>query len=350
MQKAIQEIAGELVRLYAARLAAKGHAFSPDTPWQRQLEDSFEYEETPDQVQALAEIKQDMESPRCMDRLLCGDVGYGKTEVAIRAIFKAVMDGKQAALLAPTTILVQQHYATLLQRFDGFPVRVETLSRSVPRGAEEDDSGPKEREVDVVIGTPVAGKDVGYRTGPLGGRRGAALRGQAQGNHQKVQEFHRRPDPVRHPHPDSAHVHGGHPGHEPAAHPPEERYPVQTYVVEYSTDGADAILREISRGGQVYVLYNRVRTIDVMYQRLSKLVPEARIAVGHGQMREHALEDDLDFYEGKFNVLLCSTIIERGWTCPGQHPDRVRRRPLRPCPAVSAAGPGGALQPPGLPI
>ena len=322
VQKAIQEIAGELVRLYAARLAAKGHAFSPDTPWQRQLEDSFEYEETPDQVQALAEIKQDMESPRCMDRLLCGDVGYGKTEVAIRAIFKAVMDGKQAALLAPTTILVQQHYATLLQRFDGFPVRVETLSRfRTPGEQKKTIQDLKSGEVDVVIGTHrLLGKDVGYKD------LGLLVVDEEQRfgvkHKETIKKFKNSIDVLTlsaTPIPRTLHMSMvGIRDMSLLRTPPEERYPVQTYVVEYS-DGLvrDAILREISRGGQVYVLYNRVRTIDVMYQRLSKLVPEARIAVGHGQMREHALEDVmLDFYEGKFNVLLCSTIIEAGLDVP----------------------------------
>ena len=322
VQKAIQDIAGELVKLYAARSATPGYAFAPDTPWQRQFEDAFEYEETPDQLQAIADIKRDMEQPRVMDRLLCGDVGYGKTEVALRGIFKAVMDGKQAALLAPTTILVQQHYATMLRRFDGFPVRVDTISRFRTAAEQRETLKRLERgEIDVIIGTHrLLGKDVKFKD------LGLLVVDEEQRfgvkHKESIKQFKKNIDVLTlsaTPIPRTLHMSMvGIRDMSLLQTPPEERYPVQTYVVEYS-DGLvrDAILRELSRGGQVYVLHNRVQTIEVMYARLKKLVPEARIAVGHGQMREHALEDVmLDFYEGKYNVLLCTSIIEAGLDVP----------------------------------
>ena len=322
VKQSIREIAGDLLKLYAQRETITGHAFEPDTPWQREMEDRFPYEETPDQLAAIEDIKRDMESPKVMDRLLCGDVGYGKTEVALRAIFKAVMGGKQAALLAPTTILVQQHYATMLNRFAGFPVQVETISR-FKTAAEQKDilRRLKAGEVDVVVGTHrLLAKDVEFKN--LGllvvdeeQRFGVAHKEAIKKMKQSVDVLTLTATPI----PRTLHMSMvGIRDMSLLQSPPEERYPVQTYVVEYS-DGLirDAILREIARGGQVYVLYNRVQTIDVMYTRLKKLVPEARIAVGHGQMREHALEDVmLDFYEGKFDVLLCTTIIEAGLDVP----------------------------------
>ena len=322
VRASIRDIAGDLIKLYARRSASTGYAFSPDTPWQRQFEDAFEYEETPDQVTAIAQMKADMEKPQIMDRLLCGDVGYGKTEVALRGIFKAVMDGKQAALLAPTTILVQQHYATMLRRFDGFPIRVETLSR-FRTAAEQKQTIErlKEGNVDVIVGTHrLLGKDVKYKD--LGllvideeQRFGVKHKEAIKDLKKNVDVLTLSATPI----PRTLHMSMvGIRDMSLLQTPPEERYPVQTYVVEYS-DGLvrDAILRELSRGGQVYVLHNRVQTIEVMYARLKKLVPEARIAIGHGQMREHALEDVmLDFYEGKYNVLLCTTIIEAGLDVP----------------------------------
>lgn len=322
VKNSIREIAGELLKLCAHRESTPGHPFDPDTPWQREFEDSFPFEETPDQLTAIEEIKRDMEKPKIMDRLLCGDVGYGKTEVALRAIFKAVMGGKQAALLAPTTILVQQHYATMMNRFHGFPVKIDTLSR-FKTAAEQRKviNDLKTGMLDVVIGTHrLLAKDMGFKD--LGllvvdeeQRFGVAHK-------EAIKKFKRSVDVLTltaTPIPRTLHMSMvGIRDMSLLQSPPEERYPVQTYVVEYS-DGLvrDAILRELSRGGQVYVLYNRVQTIEIMYSRLKKLVPEARIAVGHGQMREHALEDVmLDFYEGKFDVLLCTTIIEAGLDVP----------------------------------
>ena len=322
VRSSIHEIAGELVKLYAARTAANGYAFAADTPWQRQFEDSFEYEETPDQLQAIEDIKKDMEKPQIMDRLLCGDVGYGKTEVAIRAIFKCVMDGKQAALLAPTTILVQQHFATMTNRFHGFPVKIATLSRfSTAAEQKKTIDLLAAGEMDVVIGTHrLLGKDVSFKN--LGllvvdeeQRFGVKHKESIKQMKKNVDVLTLSATPI----PRTLHMSMvGIRDMSLLQTPPDERYPVQTYVVEYSDALVrDAILRELSRGGQVYVLHNRVQTIEAMYARIKKLVPEARIAVGHGQMREQALEDVmLDFYEGKYDVLLCTTIIEAGLDVP----------------------------------
>ncbi|MBQ3425018.1 MAG: transcription-repair coupling factor [Clostridia bacterium] len=322
VRQSIQEIAGDLLKLYAQRETAEGYAFDPDTPWQQEFEDSFPFEETPDQITAIEEIKRDMEKPRIMDRLLCGDVGYGKTEVALRAIFKCVMSGKQAAMLAPTTILVQQHYATMLNRFSGFPIRVETISR-FKSAAEQKQILKKlaDGELDVVVGThrllakDVKFKDLGLLVVDEEQRFGVTHKEAIKQMKRTVDVLTQTATPI----PRTLHMSMvGIRDMSLLQSPPEERFPVQTYVVEYS-DGLvrDAILRELSRGGQVYVLHNRVQTIEIMYTRLKKLVPEARIAIGHGQMREHALEDVmLDFYEGKFDVLLCTTIIEAGLDVP----------------------------------
>ena len=322
VRQSIQEIAGDLLKLYAQRESIPGYAFDPDTPWQREFEDSFPFEETPDQLAAIDDIKRDMEKPKIMDRLLCGDVGYGKTEVALRAIFKCVMSGKQAAMLAPTTILVQQHYATMLNRFAGFPIRVETISR-FKTAAEQKQiiEKLKSGELDVVVGThrllakDVKFKDLGLLVVDEEQRFGVTHKEAIKQMKRSVDVLTLTATPI----PRTLHMSMvGIRDMSLLQSPPEERYPVQTYVVEYS-DGLvrDAILRELGRGGQVYVLHNRVQTIEIMYARLKKLVPEARIAIGHGQMREHALEDVmLDFYDGKFDVLLCTTIIEAGLDVP----------------------------------
>ncbi len=322
VKQSIEAVAADLVKLYAAREHTPGHAFDPDTPWQREFEDGFPYEETPDQLAAIEDIKRDMEKPKIMDRLLCGDVGYGKTEVALRAIFKAVMGGKQAAMLAPTTILVQQHYATMVNRFAGFPVNVETLSRF--KTAAEQRAIIKKLEageIDVIVGThrllakDIKFKDLGLLVVDEEQRFGVTHKEAIKQLKRTVDVLTLTATPIpRTLHMSMVSIRDM----SLLQSPPEERYPVQTYVVEYS-DGLvrDAILRELSRGGQVYVLHNRVQTIEVMYTRLKKLVPEARIGVGHGQMKEHALEDVmLDFYDGKFDVLLCTTIIEAGLDVP----------------------------------
>ncbi|MBO4297736.1 MAG: transcription-repair coupling factor [Clostridia bacterium] len=322
VKASIEEIAEDLVELYAERHDAEGHAFAPDTPWQREFEDKFPYEETEDQLRAIEEIKRDMESPQAMDRLLCGDVGYGKTEVALRAIFKCVMDGKQAVLLAPTTILVQQHYQTILRRMDGYPIRVEALSRfRTPAEQRAVIESLRQGSTDIVVGTHrLLGADIGFHD--LGllvvdeeQRFGVKHKETIKKLKKNVDVLTLSATPI----PRTLHMSMvGIRDMSLLRTPPEERYPVQNYVVEYS-DGLirDAILREIGRDGQVYVLYNRVQSIERFYERLRRLVPEARVAIGHGQMREHQLEDVmLDFYDGKYDVLLCTTIIEAGLDVP----------------------------------
>ncbi|MBR3504560.1 MAG: transcription-repair coupling factor [Clostridia bacterium] len=322
VKASIDEIAEDLVKLYAERHDSEGHAFAPDTPWQREFEDKFPYDETEDQLRAIEEIKRDMEAPRAMDRLLCGDVGYGKTEVALRAIFKCVMDGKQAALLAPTTILVQQHFQTILNRIEGYPIHVDVLSRfRTPAEQKAVVESVAQGQTDIIVGTHrLLGKDVTFHD--LGllvvdeeQRFGVKHKEAIKQLKKNVDVLTLSATPI----PRTLHMSMvGIRDMSLLRTPPEERYPVQNYVVEYS-DGLvrDAILREIGRDGQVYVLYNRVQSIERFYERLRRLVPEARIAIGHGQMREHQLEDVmLDFYDGKYDVLLCTTIIEAGLDVP----------------------------------
>lgn len=318
VKAAIKDMADDLVKLYAQRNAAKGFAFSPDTPWQREFEDAFPFEETPDQLQSIEEIKADMEKAQVMDRLLCGDVGYGKTEVALRAAFKAVMDSKQVAILAPTTILVQQHYQTILRRFSGYPVKVDTLSR-FKTAAQQRDTIRRlmAGKIDIIVGTHrLLGKDVAFKS--LGllivdeeQRFGVKHKEAIKQMKSSVDVLTLSATPI----PRTLHMSMvGIRDMSVLETPPEERFPVQTYVVEYNDAlTRDAIIRELQRGGQVYVLYNRVGSIDRFYEHLKELVPEARIAVGHGQMSEHTLEDVmLEFYNGEYDVLLCTTIIESG--------------------------------------
>ncbi len=322
VREGLKAIAFDLVKLYATRSKATGFAFSPDTPWQREFEDMFPYELTPDQAQSVMEITADMESPKNMDRLLCGDVGYGKTEVSLRAAFKALMDDKQVAILAPTTILAQQHYNTVLKRFKGFPVRVEVLSRfRTAKEVKDVLKRLKEGEVDILVGTHrLLAKDVQFHD--LGllivdeeQRFGVQHKEQIKNMKNQVDVLTLSATPI----PRTLHMSMvGIRDMSVLETPPEERLPVQTRVVEYN-DGVirDAILREISRGGQVYFLYNQVKRIDEFYTRLRALVPEARIGVAHGQMKEHGLEDVMmDFYGGSYDVLLCTTIIESGLDVP----------------------------------
>ncbi len=322
VKQSIRAMAFDLVKLYAARKAKQGYAFNRDTAWQRQFEDNFPFEETPDQLQAIEEIKADMEASSVMDRLLCGDVGYGKTEVALRAAFKAAVDGRQVAILVPTTILAQQHYNTVKQRFQGFPVKFEVISRFKTAAEQADilkrvESG----DVDILIGTHrLLGKDVRFR------QLGLLVIDEEQRfgvqHKETIKNLKRNVDVLTlsaTPIPRTLHMSMvGIRDMSLLETPPDERYPVQTYVLEYS-DGLvrDSILRELSRGGQAYVLYNHVERIERFYEKLRTLVPEARIAIGHGQMREHILEDVmLDFYEGRYDVLLCTTIIESGLDIP----------------------------------
>ena len=322
VREGLRKLAFDLVALYARRSKETGYAFSPDTPWQREFEDQFPYELTPDQAQSVKEITADMESARNMDRLLCGDVGYGKTEVSLRAAFKAIMDNKQVAILAPTTILAQQHYNTCLKRFAGFPVRIEVLSRF--RTAKEQKTllaELKDGKIDLLVGTHrLLAKDVQFN------RLGLLIVDEEQrfgvGHKEIIKQMKSQVDVLTlsaTPIPRTLHMSMvGIRDMSLLETPPEDRIPVQTHVVEYSDALVrDAILRELSRGGQVYFLYNRVNTIEQFYQRLKALVPEARIGVAHGQMREHGLEDVMmDFYQGSYDVLLCTTIIESGLDVP----------------------------------
>ena len=321
-RESVQKLAVDLVKLYGEREALRGHAYAEDTAWQREFEALFPYEETPDQLRAIEDIKRDMESGRVMDRLLCGDVGYGKTEVAIRAAFKAVMDGKQVAILAPTTILVQQHLKTFSERFDSFPVSVRALSRF---SSAQDQRGILKElrtgDLDVVIGTHrLLGKDVGFKD------LGLLIVDEEQRfgvNHKEIIKSLKSTIDVltltATPIPRTLHMSlSGIRDISIIETPPEDRHPVQTYVVEYNPSLIrDAILREMGRGGQVYFVYNIVQSMDRMVVKLRDLVPEARIGVAHGQMSGRLLERTMmDFYERKYDVLLCSSIIENGLDVP----------------------------------
>jgi transcription-repair coupling factor (superfamily II helicase) len=322
VRQSVKELAFDLLKLYAARESTIGHAYSKDTPWQRQFEDSFHFEETPDQLQSIAEIKRDMESKRVMDRLLCGDVGYGKTEVAIRAAFKAVMDGKQVAVLAPTTILAQQHYNTFVSRFGDFPFTIQVLSRF--RTAKEQKAiikALKEGNVDVIIGTHrLLSKDVKFKD------LGLLIIDEEQrfgvGHKELIKQLKKNVDVLTltaTPIPRTLHMSlVGIRDISVIETPPEERFPVQTYVVEYNESLVrDAIIREVQRGGQVYFVYNHVKMMDKMAEKLRHLMPEVRIAIAHGQMGEAALERVMvSFYEHEYDLLLCSTIIESGLDIP----------------------------------
>ena len=321
-KKAIRDMTDELIALYSKREAAQGYAFSADTPFQRNFEDDFPFTETPDQLKAIDEIKHDMESSRVMDRLLCGDVGYGKTEVAMRAAFKAVMDGKQVAFLSPTTILAQQHYNTMAARMLPYGVRLDVLSRfRSPRERKQVLSGLREGSIDIVSGThallakDVAFKDLGLLIVDEEQRFGVAHKERIKQLKSSIDVLTLTATPI----PRTLHMSlVGVRDMSVLDSAPEERYPVQTYVAEYSRLMVrDAILRELSRGGQVYFVYNRIQGIETFAQNLKELVPEARIGIGHGQMPEGELEKVmLEFYDGGFDVLLCTAIIENGLDIP----------------------------------
>ena len=317
-RKAVKQIAAELIRLYAARTSAPGFAFGPDTPWQRELEDAFPYHETPDQLAAIDEVKQDMEKTIPMDRLVCGDVGYGKTEIAVRAAFKAVQDGKQAAVLVPTTLLVNQHHSTFAERYASFPVRVAALSRfQTDKEAEEVKRGLAEGSIDVVIGThrilssEVRFKDLGLVIVDEEQRFGVEHKEQLKHLRTNVDVLTMSATPI--PRTLEMAVTGIR-EMSTMLTPPEERHPVLTFVGAYDEKqiGA-AIRRELLREGQVFYIHNRVESIDRAAARLRDLVPEARVATAHGQMNEHALEQVvLDFWEKRSDILVCTTIVESG--------------------------------------
>ena len=322
VRESVRMLAIDLIDLYAKRRARPGFAFASDTQWQREFEDNFAFEETEDQIQSIKEIKADMQSAHPMDRLLCGDVGYGKTEVAMRAAFKAVMDSKQVAVLVPTTVLAQQHYHTFTDRFRGFPVTIEALSRfKPPREQKRIVQRIKKGAVDIVIGTHrLLGKDVSFHD--LGllvvdeeQRFGVAHKETIKTLRESVDVLMLSATPI----PRTLHMSlSGIRDMSVLTTPPEERYPVQTFVLEYSDTWArEVIMREVGRKGQVYFVYNHVLDIDQFLVRLHALMPEVRIGVAHGQMRESQLEKVMvDFYAGNFDVLLCSTIIESGLDIP----------------------------------
>ncbi|HHY03728.1 MAG TPA: transcription-repair coupling factor, partial [Thermoanaerobacterales bacterium] len=322
VQQSVKEMAEELIKLYAARESVKGFSFSKDTPWQKEFEDMFPYEETPDQLVAINDVKKDMESERPMDRLLCGDVGYGKTEVALRGAFKAVMDSKQVAVLVPTTILAEQHYHTFSERFSSFPVRVEVISRFKSVSEQKKIiTDLKTGQIDIIIGThrllqkDVKFKDLGFLIIDEEQRFGVSHKEKIKRLKKNVDVLTLTATPI----PRTLHMAmSGVRDMSIIETPPEDRFPIQTYVVEHNESLIrDAIIRELSRGGQVYYVYNRVETILEEMHKLQKLVPEARMAVAHGQMNEDELEDVmLGFYDHKFDVLVCTTIIETGLDIP----------------------------------
>ena len=317
-RKAVKEIAGELIRLYAARTSAPGHAFGPDTPWQRELEDAFPYIETPDQLGAIDEVKADMEKPYPMDRVICGDVGYGKTEIAVRAAFKAVQDGMQVAILVPTTLLAQQHFATFSDRYAPFPVKVSNLSRfNTPAETTAVVEGLADGSVDVVIGThrllsqTTHFKNLGLIIVDEEQRFGVEHKEQLKKLRTHVDVLTMSATPI--PRTLEMSITGIR-EMSTIQTPPEERHPVLTFVGPYQDKQIQAaIRRELLREGQVFYVHNRVESIERAAKRLSELVPEARIATGHGQMNEHALEQVIvDFWEKRFDVLVCTTIVETG--------------------------------------
>ena len=317
-RKHVKEIAGELIRLYSARMATKGHAFAPDTPWQRELEDAFAYVETPDQLATIEEVKADMEKSVPMDRLVCGDVGYGKTEIAVRAAFKAVQDGKQVAILVPTTLLVQQHFDTFSERYAPYPVTVKALSRfQTESESKEVLAGLTDGTVDVVIGThrllsgSVHFKDLGLVVVDEEQRFGVEHKEKLKQLRTNVDVLAMRATPI--PRTLEMAVTGIR-EMSTLATPPEERHPVLTYVGGFDEKQITAaIRRELLREGQVFYVHNRVESIDKTAHRLSELVPEARIAVAHGKMNENQLESVfMDFWDKKFDVLVSTTIIETG--------------------------------------
>ncbi|AVZ73463.1 transcription-repair coupling factor [Streptomyces lunaelactis] len=317
-KKAVKEIAADLIKLYSARMAAPGHAFGPDSPWQRELEDAFPYVETPDQLSTIAEVKEDMEKTVPMDRLVCGDVGYGKTEIAVRAAFKAVQDGKQVAVLVPTTLLVQQHFGTFSERYSQFPVNVRALSRfQSDTEAKATLEGLRDGTVDIVIGThrlfsaETKFKDLGLVVVDEEQRFGVEHKEQLKKLRANVDVLTMSATPI--PRTLEMAVTGIR-EMSTITTPPEERHPVLTFVGPYEEKqlGA-AIRRELLREGQVFYIHNRVESIDRAAARLREIVPEARIATAHGQMPESALEQVVvDFWEKKFDVLVSTTIVESG--------------------------------------
>ncbi|GAB2689893.1 transcription-repair coupling factor [Nocardia thraciensis] len=317
-RKAVREIATELVQLYAARQAAPGHAFGPDTPWQQEMEDAFAFTETVDQLTAIAEVKSDMEKAVPMDRVICGDVGYGKTEIAVRAAFKAVQDGKQVAVLVPTTLLAQQHLQTFQERVGGFPVTVKGLSRFTDPGESRQVlEGMASGEVDIVVGTHrllqtgIRWKELGLVVIDEEQRFGVEHKEHIKALRTHVDVLTMSATPI----PRTLEMSlAGIREMSTILTPPEERHPVLTYVGAYNDKQvAAAIRRELLRDGQVFYVHNRVSSIDKAAKHIRELVPEARVVVAHGQMNEDRLEKTVQgFWEREYDVLVCTTIIETG--------------------------------------
>ena len=322
VKASVKELAVDLIDLYAKREAITGYAFSEDTTWQKEFEDRFPYEETPDQEKAIQEVKNDMESPHPMDRLLCGDVGYGKTEVAIRAAFKAGIDGKQTAVLVPTTILAQQHFNTFQERIDDFPINVAMISRFRSRAEQKIIKQKlKNGRIDIVIGTHrLLSKDIEFND--LGlliideeQRFGVNHKEKLKNMKEKIDVLAMTATPI----PRTLHMSlSGVRDMSLIETPPENRYPVKTYVKEFSKSLIrDAIKREMNRKGQIYFVHNRIEDIEKYANLIKEEVPEAKVAIGHGQMAENKLEKLMyDFYEKKYDVLVCTTIIENGLDIP----------------------------------
>jgi transcription-repair coupling factor (superfamily II helicase) len=322
VRRAVADVAVELLDLYAARQMLNGHAFSPDTPWQQEMEASFPYVETPDQLMAIQAVKRDMEAPRPMDRLICGDVGYGKTEVAIRAAFKAVMDGYQVGMLVPTTVLAQQHFNSFTERLASLPARVAMLSRFLDdKEAREVVEGVRDGSVDILIGTHrILQKDIEFK------QLGLVIIDEEQrfgvAHKERLKQMRREVDVLTlsaTPIPRTLHMSlAGIRDLSNMMTPPEDRIPIRTYVME-SDDHIirEAIARELERGGQVFFVHNRVYNIELIAAHIKKLVPDANVGIGHGQMHEDQLERTMvDFSHGAIDVLVCTTIIESGLDIP----------------------------------
>ncbi|MGC5052639.1 transcription-repair coupling factor [Micromonospora sp. DT48] len=333
-RKAVKEIAAQLIQLYAARKASKGHTFGPDTPWQRELEDAFPWQETPDQLAAIEEVKRDMEQSIPMDRLICGDVGYGKTEIAVRAAFKAVQDGKQVAVLVPTTLLVQQHYNTFAERMSQFPVTIRQLSRfQTPKEAEQTLAMVADGTADIVIGThrllqaATRFKSLGLVIVDEEQRFGVEHKEHLKSMRAAVDVLSMSATPI--PRTLEMAITGIR-EMSTIATPPEERHPVLTAVGAYDErQVAAAIHRELLRDGQVFYLHNRVESIERTARKLRELVPEARVAVAHGQLGEDALEKVMvGFWEKEYDVLVCTTIVESGIDIPNANTLIVERADL----------------------
>ena len=330
-KRAVADIADDLLKLYAERELSHRHIYSPDGPWQEEMEASFPYEETDDQLRAIEEVKRDMESERPMDRLICGDVGYGKTEVAIRAAFKAILDGKQVAMLVPTTVLAQQHYRTISHRLSKFPVRVEMLSRfRTPAHQERIIQSLREGTVDLVVGThrllseDVSFKDLGMLIIDEEQRFGVAHKEKLKLLRTQVDVLTLSATPI----PRTLHMSlSGVRDMSTINTPPKERLPVHTVLAEYDEVLIrQAVQREINRQGQVFVVHDRIRGLHYLADRIQHLVPEARMAVANGQMPERELEDImLDFAEGKYDVLVATTIIENGLDIPNANTIIINR-------------------------